>query len=218
MCRAAGAGADPVHPKPTRKPVHRFLPLTYKPKIPRVLTGEITQSIRIDTDLQVGDFIAFHGWEGRSYHSPWSFRTPYMQLIMAMQINIRKDSVYFPETGETYKRPSGFLNTLARLDGIDPPTTEGLIRVLHAMHGKGTLHGKVLRWDPAPIKDPLRNPQIQDAIRRFYKGCAEPIEQVHATIKESAPLQSPVLSIPSKDFVQIGDIQKNSQDIPGVLQ
>lgn len=141
----------------TRKPIHRFLPLTYKPKIPGVLAGTINQSIRIDTDLQGGDFIRFHGWEGVPYHSKWSFRTPYLQLTMAMPVNIRKnDSVYFPETGETYKRPSGFLNTLAALDGIDPPTTEELIRVLRSMHGKGYLHGKILRWDPKPFLEKKR--------------------------------------------------------------
>lgn len=179
----------------TRKPIHRFLPLTYSPKISRVLDGSITQSIRIDTNLQEGDFIAFHGWSGKPYHSPWSFRTPFMELTMATPIHVKKDSIYFPESGETYKRPSGFLNTLAALDGIDPPTAEELIRILHAMHGKGILHGKILRWDPAPIKEA----RITAAIM-----CAEPIEQVHATIKECAPLRVPVLTPPSQDFIQIG--------------
>jgi hypothetical protein len=171
----------------TRKPIHRFLPLTYKPKIPGVLTGTINQSIRIDTDLQEGDLIAFHGWEGKPYRSPWSFRTPFMPVTMAMPVNIRKnDSVYFPETGETYKHPSDFLNTLTALDGIDPPTTVELIRVLRSMHGKGYLHGKILRWDPDPL------------FYRVFSG-DEPIEQVHAIITESAPLIPP-----GQDFIQIG--------------
>lgn len=170
----------------TRKPIHRFLPLTYKPKIIGVLAGTINQSIRIDTDLQEGDFIRFHGWDGIPYRSKWSFRTPYLQLTTAMPVNIRKnDSFYFPETEEKYSQPSEFLNNLAAQDGIDPPTTEELIRVLRAMHGGGTLHGKILRWDPAPI------------IRMREMLCEHP-----------AILQTPGPAIEGRGFLQIGDISK----------
>ena len=175
----------------TRKPKHpfsRWLPLTYKPKIQGVLEGTIVQSIRIDTDLKVGDFVAFHGWSGTPYHSHWSFRTPFMPLNMAMpvKLNIKNDAFYFPETGETYRRPSGFLNDLAALDGIDPPTTEELVRILRSMHGKGTLQGKILRWDPALL------------------------------IKENAKKKASLKS--SQDFIQIGDIEKQRRDNPAILQ
>lgn len=177
----------------TRKPIHRFLPLTYKPKIPGVLAGTINQSIRFDTDLQEGDFIRFHGWDGIPYRSKWSFRTPYLQLTTAMPVNIRKnDSFYFPETEEKYSQPSEFLNNLAAQDGIDPPTTEELIRVLRAMHGGGTLHGKILRWDPKPFLEKKKLALVD-------------------------PLQ--VLTVlPHQDFIQIGDIEKQRRDNPAILQ
>lgn len=118
----------------TRKPIHRFLPLTYKPKIPGVLTGWITQSIRIDTDLQVGDLIAFHGWEGKPYHSPWSFRTPYCEIILAKDINVHANSVYLPEKKKWLNTHDTEMYQLAFEDGIYPVTGEELIRVLHEMN------------------------------------------------------------------------------------
>jgi hypothetical protein len=202
-----------------RKPIRRFLPLTYQAKIQRVWVGIITQSIRINTDLQVDDSIAFHGWSGKPYHSPWSFRTPYMRVRHAEWITVRKDSIYFLKEKVAVKACD--LNYLAALDGIEPETGEELIRVLHAMHGKGTLHGKILRWDPAPLKT----------------------EQVHATIKESAPfvikpdptqidnlgrirmcegdfdpLLKPRHTPPHQDFVQQGAFDKSGTACEGIKE
>jgi len=188
----------------TRKPVRRFLPLTYRPKIQAVLDGTITQSIRINTDLQVGDSIAFHGWSGKPYHSPWSFRTPYMPVRHAERITVRKDSIYFPN--EKVAVIAGDLNYLAALDGIEPATGEELIRVLHAMHGGGTLHGKILRWDPEPVKEP----DIIIASKEWKKD-SRPVEQVHAVIKEQGePIHKVLLGrpSPSQDFVQLGAFDK----------
>jgi hypothetical protein len=185
----------------TRKPIHRFLPLTYKPKIPGVLTGWITQSIRIDTDLQVGDMIAFHGWEGKPYHSPWSFRTPYCEITLAKEINILENSVYLPEGMQSINEHDTLMYQLAFLDGIYPVTGEELIRVLHEMHGKGVLYGKIIRWDPAPIIN--QDPEL--AKQAFIKAGMD-------------PLPTPIVHqpfIPVKDFVQIGDIEKR-RDTPAI--
>jgi hypothetical protein len=193
----------------TRKPIHRFLPLTYIPKIPGVLAGTITQSIRIDTDLKEGDSIAFHGWQGKPYRSSWSFRTPFMTVTMAMPVNIRKnDSVHFLETGEVYQRPSAFLNCIAALDGIDPPTTEELIRVLRAMHGKGYLHGKILRWDPAPI------------IRMREMLCVDPaiLQTPGPNPDQTYNNRNPIMTIEESPFIQIGDIEKQCRDNSAILQ
>lgn len=180
----------------TRKPIKRFLPLTYPPKISGVLDGTIKQSIRIDTDLKVGDFVAFHGWSGKPYHSPWSFRTPYMRITVASTIRIKTDKVIFKDLQlpQRVKRIGDpYLDELAARDGIHPATGEELIRVLHAMHGDGTLDGKILRWDPTPIKKHSRAAQI-------------------------IPSENRVLNAVTKDFVQIGDIQKTCRDNPAVLQ
>lgn len=131
-----------------RKPLRKFLPLTYAPKIAAVQDGTCTQSIRIDTPLTVGDFVAFHGWEGRPYHSAWSFRTPYFLITLAKPINVHADYAYLPEEKKKLLADDPLLDRLAAKDGIDPPTGKELLQVLHAMHGPGILRGKVLRWKP----------------------------------------------------------------------
>ena len=125
----------------TRKPLRKFLPLTYPPKIAAVQEGTCTQSIRIDTRLGVGDFIAFHGWEGRPYHSSWSFRTPYYPIILAKPINLHKNYVYLPEEKRRLNIGDPLLDRLAEKDGIEPATGEELLRVLHAMHKIRTFLG-----------------------------------------------------------------------------
>lgn len=56
------------------------LPLTYAPKIPAVLDGRCTQTIRAGRKFKTGDLVMFHGWEGLPYRSKWSFRTPYFKI------------------------------------------------------------------------------------------------------------------------------------------
>lgn len=187
----------------TRKPIRRFLPLTYKPKIQGVMDGTITQSIRL-TDLQVGDFIAFHGWSGKPYHSPWSFRTPMMQIRHAEPITIRKDSIYFAD-GKIGSKPCRVavkacdLDYLAALDGIEPATGEELIRILHEMYGSGTLHGKILRWDPTLIK---------------YHNLNESLKA-----QESDPFKVPARLIhPPDDFVQLGAFDKSRTNCEGIKE
>jgi hypothetical protein len=193
----------------TRKPIHRFLPLTYKPKIPGVLTGWITQSIRIDTDLQVGDSIAFHGWEGKPYHSPWSFRTPYCEITLAKDINVHANSVYLPEKKKWLNTHDTEMYQLAFEDGIYPVTGEELLKVLHTMHGNGVLHGKILRWNPLPIIN--QDPELSKLA--FIKAGMDPfpIPVIHQPFK-------PLNDNPSKDFIQIGDIEKQRRDNPAILQ
>jgi len=172
-----------------------------------------------------------------------------MKLIEAEKITIGKDYIRFLSDGEKihigeelpFAHPD--LDELAALDGIEPTTGEELIRVLHGMHGKGTLHGKILRWDP----ESLFNVKGDDTDPALCKKCLEPyqrvgcfcseiprsLEQVHATIKESAPLTPP-----GQDFIQLGsfvcikecprclqdpeghcaddEIEKTSQDTPAI--
>jgi hypothetical protein len=187
----------------TRKPIHRFLPLTYKPKIPGVLTGWITQSIRIDTNLEDGDLIAFHGWEGKPYHSPFSFRTPYCEITFAEEILIHKNWLYLSENDKWVNEHDTEMYQLAFLDGIYPVTGEELIRVLRSMHGEGVLTGKILRWDPLPIIN--QDPEL--AKQAFIKAGMDP----HPTPIIHQPF------IPVKDFIQIGDLEQR-RDNPAILQ
>jgi len=121
-------------------------PLTYAPKIPGVLEGTIRQTIRVGQRLAAGDRILFHGWAGTPYRSKWSFRTPYFTLIAVIPIRIRPDGLLFESSGEF--RPWADLDEIAILDGIAPPTGEGLRDVLLGMHAvpESGVAGQILRW------------------------------------------------------------------------
>jgi hypothetical protein len=121
----------------TRKHV---LPLTYAPKIPAVLDGRCRQTIRAGRKFKKGDLVMFHGWEGRPYRSKWSFRTPYYEIHTVWDIMVWGTGILFPEMKSHVDYSFEhfvawpFLDWLAVLDGIDPPTGEELGRVLLAMH------------------------------------------------------------------------------------
>ena len=134
----------------TRK---HILPLTYLPKIPAVLEGRCTQTIRTGREFQVGDLVMFHGWEGRPYRSKWDFRTPYWEIIVVHPCVILEDGIddlkFQGEIGFWYWDE---LNQLAELDGIDPPTGEELGRVLMSMHQipERGLPAQIIRWRWTP--------------------------------------------------------------------
>lgn len=125
------------------------IPLTYEPKIPKVLSGECTQTIRIGRKFQVGDLISFHGWEGKPYRSKWSFRTPYYEINQIFGATIFTDGIarsISDEIGCLWGWAS--LDDLAELDGIEPPTGEELGRVLNQYHKippEGT-PAQIIRW------------------------------------------------------------------------
>ena len=123
-----------------------ILPLTYAPKIPAVLDGRCTQTIRPGRKFRARDLIMFHGWEGRPYHSKWSFRTPYWELHMAWPILILPDG--FVSGGDLYKWPGQACTGLSERDGIDPPTGQELGRVLLSMHKipPEGLEAQIIRW------------------------------------------------------------------------
>jgi len=127
------------------------IPLTYEPKIAGVCDGTIRQTIRVGRKFSPGDLVSFHGWEGKPYRSPWSFRTPYLELTEVYLIIIYPDCILAPGGGAFPPWPAfgeDELTDLARLDGIEPPTGEALCRVLSEMHkipdtGVGA---QILRW------------------------------------------------------------------------
>lgn len=116
------------------------LPLTYAPKIPKVLDGRCTQTIRAGRKFKVGDMVSFHGWEGRPYRSKWSFRTPYFEIHTVWDILVWRTGILFPEMKSHVDYSSEhftawpFLDWLAVLDGIEPATGEELGRVLLEMN------------------------------------------------------------------------------------
>jgi len=87
---------------------------TYAPKILRVLAGELTQTIRPRgrAPVAVGDTILFHGWTGKPYRSPWSWRR-YTTVVAVASIYVTQSGIVpLPWT-----HPS--IDKLAQLDGFD---------------------------------------------------------------------------------------------------
>jgi hypothetical protein len=129
------------------KPSTYWLPLTYPPKIPGVIAGTIRQTIRVTkkTHYCVGDRVAFHGWAGTPYRSPWSFRTELLPLRVAQDIIIFPKGISLVNGLVT---PWGELVILATLDGIDPPTGIELGRVLCEYNDvpESGAPGQIIRW------------------------------------------------------------------------
>ena len=130
------------------------LPLTYEPKIQPVIDGTIRQTIREVGKAgkkAEGDLISLHGWSGKPYRSPWSFRTPYQEIWMAEDIHIIPTGMLHYHNGKFQKEvnwDSWEMNHLAVYDGIVPPTGTALRDVLF---GKNVISSvgiwaQIIRW------------------------------------------------------------------------
>jgi hypothetical protein len=133
---------------PWRKPRKWNIPLTYEPKIAGVRDGTIRQTIRAGAKYRIGDLVSFHGWSGRPYRSPWSFRTEYYPLTTARNIRIVPGGIVFPGPLHEEYYAWRALDDLARRDGIEPPTGEALRDVLLGMHTVPAdgVEAQVVRW------------------------------------------------------------------------
>ena len=125
-----------------------ILSLTYRPKVIPVLTGKCQQTIRTGRRFRKGDLIMFHGWTGRPYRSPWSFRTPYYWIKDVIDIEITPDCLIDCMTlaGMSWESPE--MDEIARLDGIDPPTGVELFRVMSRLNKipDTGVPGQIIRW------------------------------------------------------------------------
>lgn len=139
-----------------------FLALTYEPKIEGVRNGTIRQTIRKTGwpghRFQVGDFVAFHGWQGQPYRSPWSWRTPYFRLTEVLDIYVETGGIRWASPGgyiidgvdgEWDCAWWDYLDGLAAADGIMPPTGQALGEVLKGPGGLApgeSIEAQILRW------------------------------------------------------------------------
>ena len=124
--------------------------ITYADKIEGVLNDYIRQSIRRITEAEVehdrhrrryvkpGDKIIWHGWQGRPYRSPWSFRKAVI-VTEAIPITMFKDGFLFWNDDDTKGNfelwDSPIMDEISRLDGINPPTGVELGKVLWKLNG-----------------------------------------------------------------------------------
>ena len=136
--------------------------LTYEPKIKGVCKGEIRQTIRKvgKRVYRVGDTLIFHGWSGRPYWSTWDWRLKGLTITEVYKVHIDNNGGVFKVIPELSVGPfancccgaemcTAALNELARLDGIVPPTGEGLKAVLSAKNKSFEGDYWVLRWTPS---------------------------------------------------------------------
>lgn len=126
-----------------------WLALTYEPKIPKVLSGECTQTIRVGDKYEPYDLIAFHGWEGKPYRSKWSFRTPYYNIVLVEDVLVYKGGIYSPWLDVFSKWNTPAMDNLAYRDGINPPAGEELGRVLNSINKitEQGINAQIITWD-----------------------------------------------------------------------
>jgi len=131
----------------SRPPRKWNLPLTYRPKIARVASGEIRQTIRPGLKYRVGDQVSFHGWEGRPYRSRWTGRTPYFRLNQIHPIKAYPAGVK-SYSGDLLFWSNPLMDRLAALDGIDPPTGQKLGWLFTTMYDlpDNGMDFQILRW------------------------------------------------------------------------
>jgi hypothetical protein len=139
--------------------------LTYKEKIPGVLSGEIQQTIRTylrtspDKVVKMGDTILFHGWEGKPYRSRWSWRLK-VKVDRVHYGTAYPDRIYIIENPNSKNVLNSFIwdspeaDLLAKRDGICPPTGLQLKNTLERLNGEITIVGvgiQIIRWEWPPI-------------------------------------------------------------------
>ena len=125
--------------------------MTYPPKIDAVRSGECRQTIRKGDKVSVGDSILWHGWEGRPYRTPWSWR---MRVTVTEAIPVLvdyNDGVGVFDTTYNLHRWYAWdcaqINDLAKRDCIDPPIGLALRDVLAGLNGRMSgAEYQVIRW------------------------------------------------------------------------
>jgi hypothetical protein len=131
--------------------------LTYRPKIEAVKEGRVRQTIRrfnINKPKLEGDNLILHTWSGKPYRTPWGYRlnTPIKTVLHLLY----SDGDWMAPCWNNINEFLGheyvsdeYIDKIAYLDGIEPPTREGLEKTLLELNGLKTLEGtqwEVIRW------------------------------------------------------------------------
>lgn len=123
-----------------------IMSFTYEPKIPRVWSGDITQTIRKKgkREKKVGDKILFHTWTGRPYRSKWGKR---LLVEITEILNIRVFEDYMEDNYGPIRWDHPRINLIAIWDGIEPPTGPELKRLLFDLNkSKDGDEYQIIRW------------------------------------------------------------------------
>ncbi|MCD6468720.1 MAG: hypothetical protein J7L32_05380 [Thermoplasmata archaeon] len=124
-----------------------IMSFTYAPKIEAVRSGECRQTIRKvrgNRRIKEGDFIIFHGWSGKPYRSPWSWRLK-VKVTEVLGFEAFPEGVRLPNG---YIEGWGYMKEYAELDHISPPTGEALKETLKKLNGPdwGGYYN-IIRWE-----------------------------------------------------------------------
>jgi len=128
-----------------------ILAITYQPKIEGVRNGTIRQTIRVfnpENPRELGDRIILHGWKGKPYRSPWSWRRE-GRIISIGLFQMSADCVRDTLGNMAFWGSSEQLKKMAEFDGIKPATGIELKHILESYHGKFTdkpVQMQVIRW------------------------------------------------------------------------
>lgn len=139
-----------------------IMSLTYAPKIEAVKSGRINQTIRLvrsSVEKKKGDKLILHTWEGKPYRSKWGWRmeTRLIDVFNIKRENGRWNIQYAPD--DWMPIPYDMVEQLAYLDGIEPPTPDGLESTLKQLNGLKSLNGlefQVIRWDASRLQGEVR--------------------------------------------------------------
>lgn len=149
----------------SRKPKTHITSMTYPPKVQAVRSGACRRTTRMYNENKpfvVDDLILIHGWTGRPYWSPWSWRMPKERIRKVIDMVVTDSTLTFwqdPISG----RPIGSeslrlliltwhdheVDELARLDGIVPASGLEYRAVLERFHGKFTevpVRFQIIEW------------------------------------------------------------------------
>ncbi|MDD1695124.1 MAG: hypothetical protein LUQ71_10410 [Methanoregula sp.] len=129
-----------------------WIALTYMPKLRGIIDGTIRQTIRTTTRFKEGDQIAFHGWSGKPYRSPWSFRTNPFRLVRVDNFIIFPRGIKTEIDIDVLPWEHGLCDQLAILDGIVPEDNETMGqafgRVINSLNTipEAGVKAQILRW------------------------------------------------------------------------
>jgi len=128
--------------------MNHVLAFTAQFKIPAVISGECTQTIRPKSKRprKVGDGLMVHGWEGRPYWSKWSWRIEGLVITGVLDISVWPDGIFYKNLDRFVGWGHPVVEELAILDGC--PDVRTLRRWFKDHYDlEGGLDAQIIRWN-----------------------------------------------------------------------